>query len=167
MRAAWPAWLLLALGLTQMAADLAGVGTVKGVAAATMLSPAPKVFSVSRGLETYSTKFFVEWQDSAGEWTEVEVTPERCGQLRGPYNRRNVYGAALAYGPVLASDDLTRPMFDAVVTYALTGDAPLLAELGIDPADVAAVRLRYEPLHPDAMDDALPRLIPIGTEANR
>ena len=161
MKSAWPAWLLLAVGLTQMTADLVGVGPVKGVAAATMLSPAPKVFSVSRGLETYSTRFFVEWQDAEGTWTSIEVTPERCGELRGPYNRRNVYGAALAYGPVLASDEVTRPMFDAVVTYALTGDAPLLAELGIDPAQVAAVRLRYEPLHPDAMDAALPRSIPI------
>jgi hypothetical protein len=67
-------------------------------------------------------------------------------RLRGPYNRRNVYGAVLAYGPVLSTDPAGRPMFEAVARYALCGDAPLLRELGIDPALVAGhVRLRLQP----------------------
>jgi hypothetical protein len=67
-------------------------------------------------------------------------------KLRGPYNRRNVYGAALAYGPVLASDPRTRAMFDEVSRYALCGDRPILRELDIEVARDARVRIRYEPV---------------------
>lgn len=137
---------LLAIGLLQMAADLFRVPTLKGLAAATAASPAPKVFSSVRGLETFSTRFFIEWTDTAGEFHSTEITRERTRGLLGPYNRRNVYGAVLAYGPVMQSDPRTRPMFDSVAQYALCGDAPLLHELGIDnPTIRGNPRLRLEP----------------------
>src|SRR5262249_9019819 len=93
---------LLVLGLAQMSGDLTGLAPLKAIAPATAASPAPKVFSAVRGLETYSTRFFVQWTDADGSNRFYEITPERYARLRGPYNRRNVYGAALAYGPVLA-----------------------------------------------------------------
>jgi hypothetical protein len=144
---------LLVLGLLQMTGDAMqtlGLTTVgrplKGIAGATTASPAPKVFSAVRGLETYSTQFYLEWTDRAGNAHSLRLTPELYSRVRGPYNRRNVYGAALAYGPVLATDERTEPLFRAVVTYALTGDAPLLRELGLDPDDrVGPVRVRYVP----------------------
>jgi hypothetical protein len=140
--------LLLALGLLQMAGDLLHVPAIKGLAAATAASPAPKVFSAVRGLETYSTRFFVEWTDAAGRFQSVEITPERASGLRGPYSRRNVYGAVLAYGPIMQSDATLRPMFDSVSRYALCGDAPLLREMGIDIAGMQSrprVRLETRP----------------------
>ena len=91
-----------------------------------LTSPAPKVFSAVRGLETFSTRFFLEWQDRAGAAHTLELTPAVYSRLRGPYNRRNVYGAVLAYGPVLLTDPRGRPMFDAVAVHALCGEAPLL-----------------------------------------
>jgi hypothetical protein len=152
---------LLTLGLLQMAGDLLErkpfplLGrALKGVGAATTASPAPKVFSSVRGLETYSTRFFVEWDDRAGARQSLDLTPEVYGRLRGPYNRRNVYGAALAYGPVLPAE-----LRDPVMRYALCGDAPLLRELGIDPAEVrGGVRVRYEPLPGTDLGD-LPRIL--------
>lgn len=145
---------LLVLGVLQMAGDLlerAGLERVgsplKGIGAATTASPAPKVFSAVRGLETYSTRFHLEWTERSGRERTLLLTPEIYARVRGPYNRRNVYGAALAYGPVLASDDRTKPLFRSVIDHALIGEAPLLRELGIDPADVVGpVRVRYEPL---------------------
>ena len=135
--------LLLILGLLQMAGDLLRVPAIKGLAAATAASPAPKVFYAVQGLETYSTRFFVEWTDKTGRPHSVEITPERAKGMRGPYNRRNVYGAVLAYGPIMQSDISLRPMFDSVSRYALCGDAPLLRELGIDSADLkSAPRIR-------------------------
>lgn len=128
--------LLLVLGLLQMAGDLLHIPAIKGIAVATAASPAPKVFSAVRGLETYSTRFFVEWTDKAGQPKSVEITPERAERMRGPYNRRNVYGAVLAYGPVMQSDPSLRPMFESVSGHALCGDAPMLRELGIDTADM-------------------------------
>ena len=135
--------LLLILGLLQMAGDLLRVPAIKGLAAATAASPAPKVFSAVRGLETYSTRFFVEWTDKTGRSHSVEITPERAKGMRGPYNRRNVYGAVLAYGPIMQSDASLRPMFESVSRYALCGDAPLMRELGIDTGDMkSAPRIR-------------------------
>jgi hypothetical protein len=152
---------LLVLGLLQMTGDLLEqyvskpVGRLlKGVAAATTASPAPKVFSSVRGLETYSTRFFVEWTDQHGARRSLLVTPEVYARLQGPYNRRNVYGAALAYGPVLPAE-----LRDPVMCYALCGDAPLLRELGVNPDDVRGpVRIRYEPRPGTDMGD-LPRVL--------
>lgn len=138
--------LLVLLGLLQMAGDLLGIPALKGIGAATCASPAPKVFSSVRGLETFSTRYTVHWSDAAGRPGELEITPAVQARLRGPYNRRNVYGAVLSYGPVLATDPRTRPMFDAVIRHALCEQRPLLAELGLDPADVHRdLRVVYVP----------------------
>lgn len=157
---------LLTIGLLQMFGELLSLTGLKdagaiisGFAAATCASPAPKVFSAVRGLETYSTRFFLEWNDRNGKSQSVELTPHVYSRLSGPYNRRNVYGAALAYGPVLATNPKTRPMFESVINYALCGRAVLLGELGIDMGHrVGPVRVRYEPL-PDSQMNNLPRLL--------
>lgn len=125
---------LVVLGLAQMAGDLAGLLPLRAVAAATGASPAPKVFSSVQGLETYSTRFFL---DLGGQ--RVELTPGLYSRMRGPYNRRNVYGAALAYGPVLPPS-----LLEPVMRHALCGDAPLLRELGLRATETPAVEL--EPL---------------------
>lgn len=156
-----PVVALLTLGLLQMSADVLHSKPLKAVAAATAASPAPKVFSSVHGLETYSSRFFVEWTDQSGAFHFVEINPERAAGMRGPYNRRNVYGAVLAYGPVMQTDPAVRPMFESVAHYALCGNAPLLQELGIpvtqirgtprirlqtrDNARVGSLPLEYEP----------------------
>lgn len=135
---------LLILGLAQMAGDVFGLLPLKAIAAATAASPAPKVFSAVRGLETYSTRFFLEW--SGGR---VEMTPEISARMRGPYNRRNVYGAALAYAPVIPPS-----LRDPVMQRALCGDAPLLRELGIDPQRITGpIAVRLEPLAGTPVND--------------
>jgi hypothetical protein len=150
---------LLALGLLQMAGDVLGFPALRAIGAASGASPAPKVFSSVRGLETYSTRFFIEWTDVAGRPHSVRLTPELGARLQGPYNRRNVYGAVLAYGPVLSTDPVTRPLFESVARYALCGEAPLLVELGIDPAQVSGrVQIRLEP-RPGAELGELPRVL--------
>jgi hypothetical protein len=131
-----------------MTADFLNLYSLKGFALATAASPAPRVFSAVRGLETYSTNFYLQWTDHQGAFHSVEITSEMYSHLRGPYNRRNVFGAVLAYGPVLADQKPTRPMFDAVASYALCGNAPILRELGIDPATVAGpLMIQLEPRH--------------------
>src|SRR5205823_10119657 len=51
----------------------------------------------------------------------------------------------LAYRPVLVSDPRTRPMFNAVSSYALCGEAPLLRELGIPiEAGRGSLRIRLQ-----------------------
>ncbi len=137
---------LVLVGLTQMAADVTGLRALKGLAAATGASPAPKVFSAVNGCETFSPRFFIEGKQTDGDAFSLEITPDIYARLRGPYKRRNVYGAVIAYGPVIAH----LPMWEAVANYALCGDAPLLRELGLDPATLQGPpRIRIELVAPN------------------
>lgn len=138
--------LLVAIGCLQILGDLSGQTVVKAVGAALHASPAPKVFTAQNGFETYSSKFYIDWQDREGVRHSLELTPQVYRGLRGPYNRRNAYGAAISYAPVLASNPRTKPMVEQVARYGFCGDAPLLAELRI-PRDqvVYPLRVRLEP----------------------
>jgi hypothetical protein len=149
-----PAIVLLALGLLQMSGDLLRVPVLRGIGAATVASPAPKVFSSVQGLETFSSEFYVEWVDRAGVAHSLKLTPEVYARIKGPYNRRNVFGAALAYAPILQDDANTKEMFESIVRYALCGQAPLLQEIGIDPGQLSAPpRIRLVPRSRTAFGD--------------
>lgn len=128
---------LAVVGLAQMGFDLLGWTPGKAIAGATLLSPAPKVFSAVDGFETYSASFVLNWHDSETGVESAVLDRDLYLKLRGPYKRRNVYGAAIAYGPVLRESEFGAPMLDAVGDYAFLGDAPLLNELGIDTSQVA------------------------------
>ena len=130
MKKRWIA--LLVLGLAQMIADLTGVGMLRGAAAATAASPAPKVFTRVGHSEPFSARFALVVQLGDGVSQRVELTPERYAKLAGPYNRRNVFGAAIAASPELAAEPLTEQLFERLARYALCGDAPVLHELGVD-----------------------------------
>jgi len=153
------AFVLLVVGLLQMTGDLLSAPALKGIGAATGASPAPRVFTAARGMEAFSTRFYLEWTDRLGVGREMLLTPEIYQRLAGPYNRRNVYGAVLAGGPVMATDERLNGMYRSASKYALCGQAPLLRELGIDPAEVVGpMRARYEPLPGATMGD-LPRML--------
>lgn len=137
--------ILLTIGLLQMAGGIFGVEALKGFGAATGASPAPKVFSSVHGLETFSSDFVVEWTDHTGHARARRLTPELNARLRGPYNRRNVFGAALAYGPILQNNRRTREMYESVVRYSLCGRAPLLREIGIADVVPGSARVRLVP----------------------
>lgn len=126
----------LAIGLAAMAGDAAGWAPVKGIALATLASPLPKVFSAADGYETFAAGFTLIAERPDGSEAVIELTPEAARGLGGPYNRRNVYGAALSYAP-----RLPRPVWEKVLCYGLGPGGPLRAELGV-PAD--AVRVEVE-----------------------
>lgn len=142
---------LLGLGLAQMLSSLAGLPALAAVFSATHASPAPKVFSAVQGLETYSTTFYVDWTDEAGNEHSQTITPELYERLDGPYNRRNVYGAVFAFGPVLAARPATAPLFESVLRSSLCGKSVVLTELGLDPSHMRHIRIRLEPLRPGAL----------------
>lgn len=156
LKSRWPlpSVALLLFGFFQMSGDLLQIPPLKGVGAAWLVSPAPKVFSSVKGLETYSTQTILEWTDRTGSLQSIEFTPQNYSKILGPYNRRNIYGAALAYGPVFVEDERLKPILQSVVEYALTGDAPLLLELGIDIETVTwPLTLRYVPAEGTDMGD--------------
>jgi len=155
------ALLMLFVGLLQMTGDLLHLPVLKGLGAATGASPAPKVFTAVKGMEAYSTRFYLEWTDRLGIAHKLQLTPEIYQHLAGPYNRRNIYGAVLAGGPVMVTDERLAEMYDSVSNYALCSEGPLLRELGIDPKNISgSVRVRYEPLPGVTMGD-LPHILEV------
>lgn len=123
---------LVFIALLQMTGDLFNQTWMKALGAAWGASPAPKVFSSSEGLETFSSQFFLIWTDRENVLHRIQLTPKLAKQLKGPYNRRNVYGAILSYGPVLSKNELMRDAYESILEYAIGQHGPLLRELGIN-----------------------------------
>src|SRR5262249_53527274 len=98
---------------------------MKGVGVASTIAPFPKVFCDNQGLEGFASEFAIEAQ-GAGGVTNIVLTPEIYSGLKGPYNRRNVYGAALAFGPKLPPE-----LWRSVFAYGMGPSGPLRRELGL------------------------------------
>ena len=125
----WRTWAIIALGvvgLLQMAGDLIGSKTLKGIGACLVASPFPKVFSDVKGLETFASDFKITYQLPDGSETLLAITPQFYQQLAGPYNRRNVYGAALSYAP-----RLPEPLWQSVFCFGLRPGGPMRLEFAI------------------------------------
>lgn len=148
--------LLSAVGCGQMLADVLGLPRLKAAMQLSQLSPAMKVFTAHRGFETFASRFFIERIDG-NRIDLVELNRSRYVRLEGPYNRRNVYGAAFSYGPLLASDPRLKPMHTSVLNYALCDPGRAVRELGLEPASIW--RVRVVPLRP------APPELPLITEA--
>jgi hypothetical protein len=116
--------LLLIVGLTQMAGDLLGSRALKGFGAVTVIAPCPRVFGDMDGFEPFAASFTIVAEGD--EIISVPVTPEFYSRFKGPYNRRNVYGAAIAAAP-----RLPEPIWRSVFSYAFAPNGPLRNELAI------------------------------------
>jgi hypothetical protein len=114
------------VGCLQMTGYVTGSLALRGIGAATTASPLPKVFSDVDGLETFASEFVLSYRKPDGTLTETPITPALYGRVSGPYNRRNVYGAALSYAP-----RLPRELWEPVYCYGLAPGGPLRTELGL------------------------------------
>lgn len=142
MKARIAALVLVLIGCVHMAADVAGFDGLKAIANATQASPAMKVFTSHEEYETFSPQFEIRYRGIDGEARVLPLTPAAYGRLEGPYNRRNAYGAALAYSPVLMAAPATRGIVDAVMRYAFCDPGALMEELPfIDPAPAAPISI--------------------------
>jgi hypothetical protein len=115
---------LLLVGLTQMTGDLFGNRILKGLGAATVIAPCPKVFCDMQGLEPFASDFTITTENEPVR--SFVITPELYSRLKGPYNRRNVYGAAIAAAP-----RLPEPIRRSVFNYAFGSDGPLRHEMAL------------------------------------
>lgn len=137
---------LVVVGLSQLIGDILQLPSLKTIGAVTGASPAPKVFTAHKGFETYSSRFFIEWKDKAQHAHSLQLTPATYRNIKGPYNRRNAYGATFSYAPVFVSNPVTKPMFESAAHYALCGKAPILNALNINPDNIAgALHIRLQP----------------------
>lgn len=118
---------LCLLGSLQMLGHLVDSQILKAIAASTAASPLPKVFSDVAGFETFASDFEISGF-SNGEDFRLSISPELYQKLEGPYNRRNVYGAALSYAP-----RLPEALWQSVFCYAFFTPGVLSAEFGLPP----------------------------------
>jgi hypothetical protein len=120
----WPTRTVIGIGALQLAGFITQIDWLRDVGRLTTASPLPLVFSDFRGLETFSLEFNILAESKDGSTSAKTITPELYGQFKGPYNRRNVYGAALAYGPKLTGSQ-EKSMVDSVLKYGFCGNGPL------------------------------------------
>lgn len=127
--------LVLLLGSLQLIGYLTGIKPIRALGQAICTAPLPIVFTEVRGVETFASDFYIQYNDTLGEVHAELITPAMYSKLSGPYNRRNIYGAAISYGPVLPDS-----LWGAVLNYG-TCTGTLKQELGI-PADAENVSIR-------------------------
>jgi hypothetical protein len=120
-------------GLSQFAGDVLGSRVLRGLGAISVIAPFPKVFCAQQGCEGFAAEFTLHAQTATQGTAEVPLTPEMYSQLAGPYNRRNVLGAALAGAPLLPE-----PIWQSVFRHGFGPGGTLAAELGL-PADTTNV----------------------------
>lgn len=119
--------LLIFLGLLQSFGHIFQSISFKGIGAASVASPLPIVFTRVRGVETFASEFSVDYLTKDSVQHRLEITPEVYSRLSGPYNRRNVYGAAFAYGPLMPFELRHR-----VYHFGLCSPGTLLKDFGIN-----------------------------------
>jgi len=127
-----------------MAGHLTGVRALRGVGLATGFSPFPKVFCEADGYEPFAATFALRGTDTKGQELVIPITAERYSEMAGPYNRRNVYGAALAFSPRLPED-----LRDELLSQMLRTDSALWAEL--DLPDLTAPSIHVLPREGEAV----------------
>jgi hypothetical protein len=129
LRGALPCALTI-LGLLQTVGFLTGSAAIRGIGLASTASPLPLVFTQFRGLETFAEDYSLEILTVSGKHIETPITPALYGKLKGPYKRRNTYGAVISYGPGLTLEP-ERRLVDTVLTYGFCDGGPLSREFGI------------------------------------
>lgn len=132
------------LATVKVFADMFGLERLSALAAVTNVAPAMKVFTAHKGYETYSSTFELNINYSDGTNVIAQLNPGNYSGLKGPYNRRNVYGALIAYGPVLVSNPKTHSMWTTMASRAFCGENSVLSELGFnDTGDISSATITY------------------------
>ena len=106
--------LVVLIGMLQIIGYVTKVDAIRSLGIVSSSAPLPLVFTEVKGVETFVSDFYIRYKDAEEVQQELKLTPEIYKQLRGPYNRRNIYGAAIGYGPVLPES-----LWNSVLSYGL------------------------------------------------
>jgi len=105
------------IGLLQTIGFLSKIEIIRSIGVVICASPLPIVFTEVKGIETFASDFYFRWNKDNSSKEEILMTPYLYSKLKGPYNRRNIYGAAIAYGPVLP-----KKIWEPILNYGLCND---------------------------------------------
>lgn len=123
---------ILCWGFAAMLGELLHIPALKGLGLASSAAPYTKVFCQAeartdgRPFETFAAEFRLHYQLKDGKKINLKLTPEMYQKLEGPYLRRNVYGAVIAYAPALPEN-----LKQATLHYALVTPGNLRSELNL------------------------------------
>jgi hypothetical protein len=109
--------LIVLVGLLQPIGYLTNIKLIRSLGVVSASSPLPIVFTEVKGVETFASDFYLEWLNKHNQTELIRITPKLYSKLKGPYNRRNIFGAAIAYGPVLPEQ-----IWGPVINYGLCKD---------------------------------------------
>jgi len=130
---------VLVIGSTQIVGYLTGSRTLRGIGLASGIAPYTKVFCEADGYEAFAASFRLEGTRPDQSLWSCPLDPERYALIEGPYNRRNVHGATLAFAPRLP-DELRA----SLISHALSPNSDLRQELDI-PSDLTDLRVIITP----------------------
>ena len=123
-------YLVVFVGFLQAFGWAIGSKQIEGLGFMTNASPLPFVFSLFRGIEPYSSQFNVEITTEKGEVLPIAITPKAYAKVHGPYNLRNVYGAAIAGAPAFKAP-LEKKMVQSVLRFGFCNPATVAHDFGI------------------------------------
>ena len=127
-RTTWVCLLIVLVGSTQIIGYLIGSPGLGGLGVVSGIAPYPKVFCEAEGYEPFAARFQLSGTTAEGLPQTIELTPEIYQKMGGPYLRRNVYGASLAYAPRL-SPALRQQLFQSLPELARELGLPSLKDV--------------------------------------
>ncbi len=104
---------LIVIGFFQMLGHVFRQPWLKGIGQILIASPLPIVFTQQKGIETFASDFFLEFEDVQGVSSVIPITHVLYKLFHAPYNYRNVIGAAISYGPILPE-----PVWQSILFFA-------------------------------------------------
>ncbi len=120
---------------------VANSDSIRGIGFASATSPLPFVFSAYNGEETFSTIFELDIILKNGSHINQQIDNKLYGKLKGPYNRKNVYGAIFSHGVFFDKENLIN-IRQQILEWGFCGGF-LSREFGIDePIKTATISVR-------------------------
>lgn len=98
--------ILLFIGCLNTIGFLLSSPQIRGLAFSTAASPLPLVFTKYNGVETFSTTFMADLYTTNNTKITIPIDYDIYSQIKGPYNRRNIFGAIFSHGPFFQTKEL-------------------------------------------------------------
>ena len=107
-------------------AHLMGAPSLAVAARSTAASPLPLAFSQPGSLAGFVKELTIDLTGPDGKVERRTETQELFAGLPGPYERRIIYGSALAFSPLSP-----RPLFTAILRFGFCDSGPLAERMGV------------------------------------
>ena len=133
-------YIVIGISLLQTVGFALNNKQIKGLGLASVASPLPIVFTQFRGVETFSLDYQIRVKDVKGIEKIIDLDSNNYSNLKAPYNLRNVYGAALSYGPAFKGEEID--IRNSILEYSFCKDSSLKKALSIKEVDEVNIHIK-------------------------